>query len=98
MAASDTEFPLFRKLPTANQSTTNCTARLEQHLLGCFCKPYIIVRGPVRHETIGPLNWLQKRRKCIIPTHIFISIIHNGMFYHPEIMEYRADHFDRAAA
>lgn len=36
MAASDTEFPLFRKLPTANQSTTNFTARLGQHLLSFF--------------------------------------------------------------
>lgn len=30
---------------------------------------------------------MQKRRNCITPTHTFISIIHNGMFYRPGIMD-----------
>lgn len=48
MAASETEFPLFRKLPTANQSTTNCTARLEPSIQGG-----VIVRheGVIDHST-----------------------------------------------
>lgn len=98
MAASDTEFPLFRKLPTANQSTTNFTARLGQHLLSFFAS---LVSLPVNLSGTRDYSTTQLAAKAtqLYHTYPYVHLNHSQWYVlSSRNYECRANHFDRAAA